>query len=62
MKFKIAPDSQAHVIELAILAAVGAGLTVIAVNIAQLNLGAWSAVVGAGITIALSVIKNLENS
>lgn len=62
MKFRIAPDSQAHVIELAILAAVGAGLTVIATNVAGLNLGSWSALVSAGITVALSVIKNLENS
>lgn len=62
MKLRIAPDSQGHVIELAILAAVGAGLTVLASNIAQLNLGSWAAVVGAGITIALSVINNLEKS
>lgn len=62
MKLRLAPDSTPHVVELAILAAVGAGLTVLASNIAQLNLGSWAAVVGAGITIALSVINNLENS
>jgi hypothetical protein len=62
MKLRIAPDSQSHVIELAILAAVGAGLTVLATNLANLNLGGWSALVSAGLTIALSIIKNIENS
>jgi hypothetical protein len=62
MKLKIAPDSQAHVFELAVLAALGAGLTVIATNLAGLNLGAWSAIVSAGLTIAMSLIKNIENS
>jgi len=61
-RFKIAPDSTAHVIELAVLSAVAAGLTVIVNNVAALNLGAWSAIVTAGVTIALSVITNLENS
>lgn len=62
MKLKIAPDSQAHVLELAILAAVGAGLTLLVNNLASLNLGQWSAVVASGLTIALSFIKNLEQS
>lgn len=62
MKFKIAPDSQAHVIELAVLAAVSAGVTVLVTNLASLNLGAWSAVVSSGLTILLSLLNNLENS
>lgn len=62
MKLKIAPDSTPHILELAILAALGAGLTVIATNLAGLNIGAWSAVVSAGLTIAMSIIKNIENS
>ena len=62
MKLKLAPDSTPHVLELAILAAVGAGLTVILTNVANLNLGAWAPTVTAGITIVMSVVKNLENS
>lgn len=62
MKLKIAPDSTPHILELAVLAALGAGLTVIATNLAGLNIGAWSAVVSAGLTIAMSIIKNIENS
>lgn len=62
MKLKIAPDSQGHVIELAILAAISAGLTVIVSNIVSLNLGDWSAVVASGLTIAMAIIKNLEHS
>lgn len=62
MKFKIAPDSQSHVLELAVLAAIGAGLTVIVSNVGSFNWGAWSAVISSGITIVLSLIKNIETS
>lgn len=59
---KIKPNSIPNIIELAVLAAVGAGLTVVLANVANLNLGVWSAVVSSVITIALSIITSLENS
>jgi hypothetical protein len=62
MKFKLAPDTVPHVLELAILTAVGAGLTVLVTNLTSLNLGGWAPLVSASITIALSVITNLENN
>jgi len=62
MKLKLAPDSTQHVLELAVLAAVGAGLTVLTTNLTSLNLGGWAPLLSAAITIALSVITNLENN
>lgn len=62
MKLKIAPDSTPHILQLAVLAGVGAALTVIGAHVAELNLGSWSALVSSGITIALSLISKLERS
>jgi len=61
MKFGIAPDSRRNVFELAILAAASAGLTVIGAHVADLNIGSWAALVSSGITIALSLVRNIES-
>lgn len=62
MKLKMAPDSKSHVVQLAVIAGVSAALTVVAANVSELNLGAWSALVSSVITIALSILKNIERS
>ncbi len=62
MKLGIAPDSKTHIIELTVLAAASAALTVIGAHVADLNLGSWSALISSGITIALSLLRNIEAS
>lgn len=62
MKLGIAPDSRKNVFELAILAAASAGLTVIGAHVTELDIGSWSALVSSGITIVISLLRNIEAS